>query len=461
MKKLLFLYTATLIIIIILGFSLSTVFAETSKAEGKPYKIGVNDAIYISVIGHKDLETLATVVVDGTISFPHLGTIYVKDKTLPEIEKEITEKLSEGFIKYPVVSVSLVKALSKIIFLHGEVGRPGMLPFEKDMTIIQALSIAGGIRESGLFGKVKIRRKQDGTGYKTIVETGLSDGIIMDSEVEDILLKPDDIVIVERSDTYFFQGEVANPGQYILESDMTVGRAITIAGGIREDGLYGKVKVRRKQGERAGYETIVEANLDKGIIENNEVEDMLLQPDDIVIIERNETYFIEGEITVPGQYVLESGMTVGRAITLAGGIAEGGLHGKIKVRREREESHGYEDIEVNLKGIIEGSIKDDIFLQPDDIVIIERSKTFLIYGEVNSIGEFALEKDMTVFKALTIAGGLNKWGSPNGIKVLRPTNDGQGFATIKVNIKDILNGDVTADVTLQPGDIIVVSSGIF
>jgi polysaccharide export outer membrane protein len=353
------------------------ILLSTSHIEAQPselYNVDINDVISIKVLGHSNLDTILSVAADGTIAFPYLGNIYIKDMTLPDIEKRIIKKLSSGYIKEPVVSVSLIQALSKKVFIHGEVIKTGTFPFEKDMTIVKALSIAGGIRESGIYGKVKVRRKQEGVpGFKGITEAAISNGIIKDSTVED----------------------------------------------------------------------------------------MLLQPDDILIVERNESFFIQGEVTKPGQYVLEDNMTVSRAITVAGGISQGGLHGKIKVRRKRGEGPGYEDIEINLKGIIEGVIKDDMLLEKDDIVIIERSKTFLIYGEVNNIGEFPLEANMTVFKAITMAGGFNEWGSPRRVKVLRQINQKGNFVTIKVDINNVLNGDVAADILLQPGDIVVVTSGIF
>ncbi|MBI4682352.1 MAG: polysaccharide biosynthesis/export family protein, partial [Nitrospirae bacterium] len=230
--------------------------AEASKEE--LYKVGINDQISIVVIGHKDLDVLVSVAIDGTIAFPHLGTVYVKDKTLPQIQEEITRMLSAGFVKFPVVSVSLVSAVSKRIFIHGEAEKNGILPFEKDMTLIQAISVAGGIREGGLYGMIKLRRMQKDGGYKKIVEADINDGIIADSKIEDMLLQPDDILFIERSETFFIQGQVAKAGPYILESGMTVSRALTIAGGIEKDGLYGKVKIRRKKAGSTGYSDIKE-----------------------------------------------------------------------------------------------------------------------------------------------------------------------------------------------------------
>ncbi len=71
-----------------------------------------------------------------------------------------------------------------------------------------------------------------------------------------------------------------------------------------------------------------------------------------------------------------------------------------------------------------------------------------------------LMNNMTVFKAITIAGGFTKWGSGGKVKILRPAQNISGFETIKVEVDDIIDGDATADIKLQPEDTVVVSSGL-
>ena len=68
---------------------------------------------------------------------------------------------------------------------------------------------------------------------------------------------------------------------------------------------------------------------------------------------------------------------------------------------------------------------------------------------------------MTVLKALSLAGGFTKWGSPGQVKILRQSKDKLGYETTKANIKSAMEGDAAADIVLQPDDIIVVSAGIF
>ena len=544
------------LLFVIIGFAVffsSEIEAQIS--EDNLYKVNIGDAVKIRVLDHPDLSVVATISSDGSINYPYLGTVYIKGMSVTEIEEELVQKLSEGYVRYPVVTVSMVKSTGRKIYTYGEIRRIGEIPFDDNMTIVRTMSIAGGVSENGRYGKMKVRRKQGKTGeykdivesqlddgvienkeiedmmlepddilivernktfliqgeigsrgrvvlekrmtvlrallqsggvsgnglygkikvrrkqegktgdYKDIIESQLDDGVIENKEVEDMLLQPDDILIVERNKTFLIQGEIGSRGRFVLEKGMTVLRALLEAGGVAENGRYGKIKVRRKQEGKTGeYKDIIESQLDDGIIENKEVEDMLLQPDDVLIVEQNETFLIQGEISKRGRFVLEKGMTVLRALLEAGGASENGRYGKIKVRRKQEGKTGeYKDIiESQLDdGIIENKEVEDMLLQPDDILMVERNKTFFIYGEVQGTGKFVLDSDMTVFKAITLAGGFTKWGSGSRVRILRPKDNQPGLETIKVNIDDVLDGDASADMYLKPKDVIVVSTGIF
>ncbi len=520
---------ARLFLIGILFCALSAiVYAQESS-----YRVGIDDVIIIDVTGHKNFSTTATVLSDGTISYPSIGSLYVNGMTLSEIKDLIEKKLSEGYVRAPVVTVLLKTSASKKIYFYGEVtgsvpyekditigkvvilkgvdkekydlkirrkrkkgsgyenigvdireimggkkddiplnpddvlivvnrdgftiqgevGKPGKYPLKDNMTVLEAITEAEGITEDGQYGNVLIRRKRiNGSGYDDI-EVDIKG--IMKGLKEDILLKPDDIIIVSPNNKFIIFGEVLNPGEYVLEDGMTIGRGIARAGGITEDGLYGKVKVRRMREDGSGYEDI-EISL-HGVIKGSVKEDVLLEPDDIVIVEKNSKFIVQGEVLTPGEYVLEDNMTLGRAIAKAGGVSEEGLYGNVRIRRMREDNSGYDDIEFDLRDVINGD-KGNTPIMPDDIVMVEKNKKFMIYGEVEKIGEFDLTDDMTVFKAIAMAGGFSKWGSPSNIKILRPKDNKKEFDIIKVNVKKVIDGDASADIPLQPGDIVIVSS---
>ncbi|MBI4698798.1 MAG: SLBB domain-containing protein [Nitrospirae bacterium] len=537
-----------MILLVNLGIS-SGPSMGAENASSDHYKVGLDDMLQIKIIDYPDLSQLATVSSDGSITFPYIGTVYVKGMTLSEVEAEITQKLSEGFIKYPVVSVSLYKSMSEKIFVYNEVGKGGEVPFEenltvmnalsitggvpqngtygivkirrqqkgkqgykdidvdlksiidgnkeadillqpddklivqrnksffvqgeiyrpgeyiidKDMTVVKALSAANGVTANGLFGKIKIKRKQkEDIEYKDIAVIDINNGTIEGSEGH-MSLQPDDILIIERNKTFFVQGEVGRPGEFVLEKGMTIVKAISTAGGVTNSGLYGKIKIKRKEGEGHDYAEIGEANLDKGTIAEGNGGDLLIQPDDILIIERNKTFFVQGEVIRPGEYTLEQDLVLAKVISLAGGVTNNALYGRVKIKRRDNEGLEYKDIaEIHLsKGSLEGGKGGDVSLQADDIVVIERNMTFYVYGEINRPGEYPLENEMTAFKAITTAGGFTKWGSPRRVKILRQSENNIKYEVIKVNINAVLKGDAGADVAIMPGDVLIISEGIF
>ena len=90
-----------------------------------------------------------------------------------------------------------------------------------------------------------------------------------------------------------------------------------------------------------------------------------------------------------------------------------------------------------------------------------RSRKFFIYGEVVRPSSYPMEENMTVFRALAVAGGFTKFGDSSKVKILRPKTDAPGYDAIKVDIKAIMDGKSEADVPLKSGDVVVVSEGIF
>jgi len=344
-------------------------FAEAEVTPKGQYTVGIDDVLDISVLEHDKLRTMATVAADGSISFPYIGNVQVKDKTLQEIEKEISDRLADGYIKYPVVSVSLIKSRSRNFFVYGEVNRPGAYSITDNMTVLKAISVAGGLTRDGLYGKVKVRRpEKDNLGYKdvSIDIRGTTKG---NSRTGDMLLRLEDIVVVEPSEKFFVYGEVVKPGQYLLEDNMTVLKAISVAGGLARDGLYGKVKVRRPEKGKLGYKDIIIdiRGTTKG---NSRTGDMLLHPRDIVVVEPNEKFFVYGEVVRPGQYLLQDNMTVLRAIAVAGGFTKFGSPSRVKILRPVKEKAGYETIKVDIKGAMKGILGADILLQPGDIIVV-------------------------------------------------------------------------------------------
>lgn len=170
--------------------------AAQQEAAQLEYKVGVDDIIDINVFQPEQMAFSVTVSPDGSIAFPYIGKVVVKDKTPTEIQDEIQKRLADGYLKYPVVSVALKQSQSKKFYVYGEVLKPGTYFLEENMTVLKAISTAGGFTKYGSSRRVKVLRpKVTGTGYDMI---DVNMKRIMNGTAKDTVLEPGDIVQVEE-----------------------------------------------------------------------------------------------------------------------------------------------------------------------------------------------------------------------------------------------------------------------
>jgi len=175
-------------------FSIAAAYA----ADNNPgYAIGVGDILELNILQPEKMLVNLAVAPDGAISVPYIGNVPAKGLTLTAVQDTIQTKLSEGYMKYPVVVLSLVESRSRKVLVYGEVVRPGEYPLDEDSTVLRAISMAGGFTKYGSSSRVKVLRpKKDGPGYDTI-KISIAD--LMEGKPEaDILVKPGDIVVVSE-----------------------------------------------------------------------------------------------------------------------------------------------------------------------------------------------------------------------------------------------------------------------
>lgn len=188
------------IIIISTLFFCFTIISD-SKAqdtESISYIVGIDDVLEISILQPEKLVNNYTVTADGTITFPYIGNVQVKGMTLAKIQEDMQVRLSDGYMKYPIVSVSLKESRSRKFFVYGEVVRPGTYIMEDNITVLRAISIAGGFTKYGSSSRVKVLRPyKDKSGYKSI-KININAAMSGFSE-KDIALNPGDILVVSEA----------------------------------------------------------------------------------------------------------------------------------------------------------------------------------------------------------------------------------------------------------------------
>jgi len=187
---------------------------------------------------------------------------------------------------------------------------------------------------------------------------------------KDYLVDPQVAVEIKESQTQWVTvlGEIRNPGKFILKRGMRVLDLIADAGGPTKE-AGGSVSIMHRDAPGGESRQIV-VERDKLFAADNQDANLALVPGDIVTLGEKEVFYIRGEVTKPGPYFLDKGMTVLKAITFAGGFSQFANRKDVVLLRS-EGDRIQQKLNVNLKRIEEGKAPD-IALKPNDLIIVPR-----------------------------------------------------------------------------------------
>jgi polysaccharide export outer membrane protein len=108
--------------------------------------VGIGDVLNIFVWNEKDLSPVVVVRPDGVISVPLVGEINVLGQTPVEIQLNLQKRL-QALIVDPRVTVTVVEIHSRVVYITGEVARPGAYPLSGSLDVLQLIAQAGGLTQ--------------------------------------------------------------------------------------------------------------------------------------------------------------------------------------------------------------------------------------------------------------------------------------------------------------------------
>lgn len=162
---------------------------------GEGGTLGSGDLVEVRVFQEPDLSGPYRVSPEGTIDFPLCGKVMLAGRTSSQTADALTQCLANGFIRRPQVTVLVREYTSKKIFVFGEVQKPGTFPFDQDMSVIQAITLAGGFTKLAAKNNTNVTRIVEGREVK--IRVPVEDiGIGREKNFE---LQPGDIVFVPES----------------------------------------------------------------------------------------------------------------------------------------------------------------------------------------------------------------------------------------------------------------------
>jgi len=154
------------------------------------------DVFQLKIVGEKDLPEDYQVASDGTVDLPYIHTLEVTGLEPQEVARLIRERLiEEKILTDPAVVVSVKEYVSKRVVLLGEVQKPGSFPLSPGLTLIQAVSQAGGFTSIANKQQVHLTRAAKNGSTNTVV---LDIGAITEGNAPDIPLQPGDRIYVKE-----------------------------------------------------------------------------------------------------------------------------------------------------------------------------------------------------------------------------------------------------------------------
>lgn len=240
----------------------------------KAYRIGPDDILAISVWDNKDLDRAVFVRPDGKISLPLLGEVQAGGLTVAELAAQLGEIYSKT-IKGAQVTVGVQEIRSRPIFFVGGVGKTGPMQLTQDLTLLQAISLAGGLVAGADLESAFVLR-----GAKPIPVDFVK--LIQKGDIRyNIKLQPGDTIVVPVAEVVYMQGEVRNPGLIKFTKDLTMLKAIAQAGGFTPLAASKRVSLLRGEGVKK-QKILVDVN--EIMKEPEAAPDMPLKPNDIIIV---------------------------------------------------------------------------------------------------------------------------------------------------------------------------------
>ena len=157
--------------------------------------LGPGDVFEVKVYDEKELSGIYRVSSAGSISFPLIGKVHVEGMTSTDAADLIQGRLGEKYLRNPQVSIFIKEYNSKKISVFGQVNKPGTFKYEDNMSVTQAVSMAGGFTKMAAKDDTNVTRIEKGEEkkYPVPVES------IAQGQAKNFYLQPGDIVYVPES----------------------------------------------------------------------------------------------------------------------------------------------------------------------------------------------------------------------------------------------------------------------
>ena len=264
------------------------------------YRIGARDVLEIEVYEleepNKSKQIKTRVSQEGTILVPLIGTVTAAGHSVGEVQSDIVERLGKDYLRNPSVTVVIAEHQARRVTVLGAVQSPGTFHLkDNSTTLVDVLALSGGpndkagsvvyvVREHGLVDGTAVANASTGK-----VETAATNPRLLKIDLDDLVergnlsmncvLEDGDVVHVPPAAQFFVMGQVAEGGAFPLRGEITLLRAIALAGGLKAEATPASTILIRSSAR--GRTTIP---IDLNEVEAGSEKDLLMQADDVLVV---------------------------------------------------------------------------------------------------------------------------------------------------------------------------------
>ncbi|EOR94007.1 hypothetical protein ADIARSV_2841 [Arcticibacter svalbardensis MN12-7] len=432
-------------------------------ATPKGYIIGPDDQLLIDLTGDNEANYKLQVSPDGTIRLQYVGLISVGGLSIEQATSKIRSAMGSTYPSLRSgrtnVAINLGNIRSIKITLLGEVVKPGSYTLSSLSTVFNALNASGGPNENGSFRKIQVIRNN-----RIVSTIDVYNFLLKGMQTGNIRLQDQDVINIPVYQARVeMSGEVKRPALYEVLSTESLADVVKFAGGFSNKAYSAKIKVLQNTNKErqitdvnaddfGGYRP---KNGDKYIVET--------------ILDRFANRVeIEGAVFRPGQYALESGLTLKQLIEKADGLKEDAFLNRGYISRLNTDNT-LALLSFDVDKVLKGT-QEDILLRREDKVtissIFDLREEFKvdIKGEVRAPGTFEYAEGMTLEALIQMAGGFKEGATPNRIEIARRVKNSDA-TSLSAKTADIINVNIPVDlklrdsvIILQPFDVVSIRS---
>jgi polysaccharide export outer membrane protein len=251
--------------------------------------VGPGDVLDVEVFGQPQLSGSLRVGPNGAIAPAFLPPLTVAGEPPQRIEQRLQQAYGR-MLMHPLVSVRLLENNSRRVSINGAVPRPGVYAFSGEISLLQALALAGGVDpvkaspDVLLFHQPPVTERRGANGMPTYTTNSVLETIDLNRIAADPGLnrriQPGDVIDVQEASPVYISGDVMHPGTATLGPGLTVTQLISASGGMLPQADPAHVRVLRLLPDGARRTLIVNV----GRAQRDRGPDLALQANDIVLV---------------------------------------------------------------------------------------------------------------------------------------------------------------------------------